>query len=253
MSVRKAVIPGVGTVMLYKRRRVKTIRLSITHDGKIRVTMPTWAPYKVGIDFVQNKADWIKSKTGTVDYLKTGDRIGKAHHLQFEHSPTALKVTTRVKGTEVRIHVPAHLDIEDLAVQAAARNACIRALKQEGEQLLPRRLANLAKQHGFEYSDIKVKRMRSRWGSCNHHKEIVLNCYLMQLPWHLIDYVILHELLHTEVLAHGKGFWSRLGGYVNDLPAVRKEIKAHQPALVAQTPLVRGNAEPQLIPVAVTS
>jgi predicted metal-dependent hydrolase len=56
----------------------------------------------------------------------------------------------------------------------------------------------------------------------------------MQLPWELIDYVILHELVHTVVMAHGPKFWDELDKYVNNLAAKRKAIRSHQPALLPQ-------------------
>jgi predicted metal-dependent hydrolase len=249
MAVRKATIPEVGTVMIYKRRRTKSIRLSITHDGSVRVTIPAWAPYKTGIEFVQRKSAWIRSKTGTVSYLRSGDRIGKAHQLLIEQDTGISKIQTRIVGTEIRIRTPEAIHPESEECQLAAKAACIRALKREAEQLLPRRLEALASQYDFTYNGVKIKQLRSRWGSCNHKQEITLNCFLMQLPWHLIDYVLLHELLHTEVLAHGPSFWGRLDAYVGDLKNLRKEIKSFQPALIAQQPLFSHTQQSVPIPI----
>jgi predicted metal-dependent hydrolase len=251
MAVRKAVIPDIGVVTFYKRRRTKSIRLSITHDGQIRVTMPSWAPYRAGIDFVESKADWIRERTArSVTPLRTGDRIGKAHTVYFFNRKDAGKITTRVTGTDIRINLPQDVTSEDMEVQAIARQACIRALRAEAEQLLPKRLEALAIQHGFDYAGVRIKRLRSRWGSCSQAGEIVLNCFLMQLPWHLIDYVILHELLHTRRMAHGPVFWNELAAHVTDVKSLRKEIKSYQPALSPQSPLLTGQPKPVAISVA---
>lgn len=234
MAVKLVEVPEIGRIALYKRKGVRGVRLSIAHDGTVRVTLPNWAPYRLGIEFVQNKADWILDKQKPALQINTGDKIGKAHHLTFEIKPNMTKPTSRINGTNINISVPNIVPITDKSVQVVAEKAAIRALKKEAEQLLPQRLASLALKHGFTYRSVSIKRLRSRWGSCNEHKDIVLNCFLMQLPWHLIDYVLLHELTHTRVFRHGEPFWSELGKYVRDLKALRKEMKSHQPTLSTQ-------------------
>lgn len=117
------------------------------------------------------------------------------------------------------------------SAQAAAKRGSEKALLKEAEALLPERLATLADQKGFHFRSVRVRKLKGRWGSCNQNHDIVLNSYLMQLPWHLIDYVLLHELVHTRVMAHGKPFWAELGKYVKDLPTVRKVMRQQHPHL----------------------
>ncbi len=137
-------------------------------------------------------------------------------------------------STDIRLIIPTGWPDQSAEVQAQAERAAVRALKKEAAQLLPQRLESLARQHGFSYNSVGIKRLKSRWGSCNERQDIVLNCFLMQLPWHLIDYVLLHELVHTRVLRHGAPFWNELGKYAKNLPAIRKEMKLYQPALATQ-------------------
>ena len=94
--------------------------------------------------------------------------------------------------------LPKGLDFSNAAVQTAAAAAAQRALKKQAEQLLPGRLAELAQKHNCSYQEPAHQRLTSRWGGCDQKQRIVLNSYLMQLPWDLIDYVILHELAHQS-------------------------------------------------------
>ena len=72
-----------------------------------------------------------------------------------------------------------------------------------------------------------------RWGSCDSKRNIVLNLYLMELPWELIDYVLFHELTHTEVLRHGPDFWSAMKRVLPDVQRRRKAIKSYRPVVGA--------------------
>lgn len=231
MPVHRFLHGELGTVAIYKRRKAKSIKLSLSHNGEVRVTMPLWAPYKLGITFIEQKKDWLVSKRNARAILHDLAPIGKAHRLVFESMPTD-KVTSRVSSNTVRIIVPLELAIDSEQVQAVARKACVRALMQEAKKLLPMRLAILASKHDFIYRSVKIKELRGRWGSCSQHKDIVLNCYLIQLPWNLIDYVILHELVHTRLLAHGKPFWDELKVYVPNLLDVRKVMRNMQPTVL---------------------
>lgn len=235
MAMKSVVVPELGTVQLYKRKDVRSLRLSIGHDGSVRVSMPYWLPYAAGADFARKQREWIASKQTTSAPLKHGTRIGKAHRVVFIPEIGRTTLSTRItSGGEVRIFHPSHLAPYDQSIQKAAQHASIRALKQQGEKLLPQRLRSLAQQHGFEYQSVQIKQLKSRWGSCSSERAIALNCYLMQLPWHLIDYVLLHELMHTRIMTHGVVFWVELANYVPNLKTVRKEMKSYRPVLLTE-------------------
>jgi len=106
------------------------------------------------------------------------------------------------------------------------------ALRQQAKAVLPAQLAKLAELHGFHYSNIKIRKSRSRWGSCSSKKTINLSFYLMLLPDHLIEYVLLHELCHTIQMNHGTAFWTLLDKCTqNNARKLRKEIRKYRPNL----------------------
>lgn len=235
MAQKTIQIPDIGAVTLQKRRGSRSIRLSIGHDGAVKVSMPTWSPYHVGEAFARSKIDWI-AKHQIIKrrhVFESSERIGKAHRLRFVHE-TREKASSRITKTEIIIRLPIDEPTDGTAAQDAVHRAAIRALKQEGKQLLPGRVKELAAKHGFSYKSVSVKQLKSRWGSCSSQKEIALNCFLMQMPWDLIDYVIMHELLHTEIMAHGPRFWTELDKHVNNLADKRKTMRNYQPILRAQ-------------------
>lgn len=88
--------------------------------------------------------------------------------------------------------------------------ARIEALRVEAKRYLPERLACLASRYGFVYGRVAVKNNRTNWGSCSTRGNINLNLRLMLVPWHLRDYVMLHELCHLRHHNHGPAFHSLL-------------------------------------------
>jgi predicted metal-dependent hydrolase len=163
--------------------------------------------------------------------LQQGQAVGKGHHLRFIAKASADKVTSRVSAIEITVSYPATYDPSNPEVQKVAREACIRSLRLQAEQLLPQRLATLAERHGFTYSKVSVKRLKSRWGSCDQQAHIVLNLFLMQLPWNMIDYVLLHELTHTRILRHGPDFWQAMQAVSPQSSQQRQQLRDYQPVL----------------------
>lgn len=233
MATKQVRIPEIGTVTLYKRRGNRSLRLSIGANGEVRVSLPYWLPYKAGEQFALAKKPWIIDNRPKSDtFLRHGHSIGKAHRIYFDQQAFGSKITTRIAANEVRIGVPMMLSAQDIAVQQAASRASIRALRKEAEVLLPQRLQALAAQTAFTYQAVSVKQLKSRWGSCSSNQEITLNLFLMQLPWHLIDYVLIHELTHTKIMQHGPTFWREMEKHLPNARSLRKQMSAYQPILL---------------------
>lgn len=225
-------VPSIGDVTLYKRRNSRSLRLSITPSGEVRVSMPYWVPYRSGVQFASSKAAWIETMRTQRQQklLVSGQAIGKAHHLYFR-ATEAERPTSRLRNQEIYIGVPRDMTEQSPAVQQAARTACTKALRKEAQGLLPTRLRDLAAHGGFTYRSVTIKHLKSRWGSCSSQQDIALNLFLMQLPWTLIDYVLWHELTHTKIMRHGPPFWQELERHVLHARKLSKEIHTHEPRL----------------------
>ena len=88
--------------------------------------------------------------------------------------------------------------------------------KEKAKKVLTRRLKQLAEKHGFVYNRVFFRNQKTRWGSCSSKNNINLNIRLIKLPDELIDYVILHELVHTRKKDHSKAFWAELYKIMGD-------------------------------------
>lgn len=243
MATKQIDIPGIGPVSFYKRKGNRSMRLSIGPSGDVRVSLPYWVPYRVAEEFVKAKHEWVaaRQEKSTV-LIEHGSHIGKSFRIYFNQESAASTVSSRVYHREIYITHPAALHASHQSVQAKAQAAGIRALKKEAERLLPGRLQSLADTHGFTFSSVGVKRLKSRWGSCSSNQEIILNLFLMQLPWYLIDYVLLHELTHTKHMEHGTAFWQELEKHLPNAKLLRNEINMYQPVLKPKSMAMPGQS-----------
>ena len=88
--------------------------------------------------------------------------------------------------------------------------------RTRAKRKLIRRLKYLAGKHGLTYNRVFIRNQKTRWGSCSHKNSISLNMKLVKLPDELMDYVILHELVHTRVKDHSNSFWAELNRLVGN-------------------------------------
>lgn len=109
--------------------------------------------------------------------------------------------------------------------------------------MLKNRLCELAQRYGFSYNRVAIRNQKTRWGSCSHVNNINLNINLVRLRPELMDYVILHELLHTRVKNHSRTFWVQLDGLVGDARGLDKELKKHVLGLTAASECERSSNE----------
>ena len=141
------------------------------------------------------------------------------------------KPTTRQKVSELWVTYPEGSNIASVASQKAAQTIAKRALRNQAENLLPKRLADLANKHDFVFKSVVVRQLKARWGSCSSQSDITLNFFLMQLPWDLIDYVLLHELSHTKALHHGPEFWAIFDAALPGAKKKRNQLRDYKPAI----------------------
>lgn len=104
--------------------------------------------------------------------------------------------------------------------------------KNDAEGKIIERLNYLAREHGFSCNHVTIRQQKTRWGSCSPKNNISLNIKLVLLPDTLLDYVILHELVHTRIHNHSGKFWVELDKYVPDSKSVAKRLRTNEMALL---------------------
>lgn len=130
---------------------------------------------------------------------------------------------------EMRIVCPPEADFADRKLQAWLRKVIEEALRRNAKIILPPRLYALSLRHGLSYRSVKINSSSGRWGSCSTSGNINLSYFLVLLPGHLIDYVLLHELAHTREMNHGERFWRLLDSMTDGrAQALRDELRTYR-------------------------
>ena len=227
MAVIRRKVEGLGEVTFQKRKGARNLRIHI-NGSEVKVTLPNAVPYRVAHQYVLQKRGWVLEHVKERLIFRNGDLIGKSHRLEIERSPTT-DVKTRVNNETIKIQLPVDLEESSEQVQSKIRSAVERALKKQANSLIIPRLNDLALENGFQFNETRVKKLKRRWGSCDSNNNITINLFLSQIPWELIDYVLIHELSHTRKMNHSRDFWKIVGNIIPDYKQRRKTMKRFAP------------------------
>ena len=174
-------------------------------------------------------------------------RVNGIRPVLIEHSRRAKRVSISVKAYRgIRVAVPPRVPFTkalefvrlkkpwikkhlEIITRLENENRALAELSatidraQAGRQLTGR-LNRLAKVHGFTFNRVSIRSQKTRWGSCSQNNDISLNVKLVLLPEDLVDYAILHELVHTRIRNHSKDFWLELDKYVGNSKAFASRL-----------------------------
>jgi predicted metal-dependent hydrolase len=209
MSNKVVQLNRIGTVTFSRNRRSKNIKISVKPDKTVLVSFPFFISGKEVVAFVQKNEEWIKLQQRKFESKKNRIEAGsevqtKLHTVAFLNGEKNRVIS---EGNRINVFTTNFYSEE---VQEYIENILTEIYRHEAKKILPPRLKLLATQHGFQYNKVTIRNNKRNWGSCSAKNNISLNLQMMKLPDELIDYILLHELVHTKIKNHGPDFWKGL-------------------------------------------
>lgn len=211
------------------RTRRRSMELRLYPDRRIEVRVPLRSSQRDISDFIASKADWLQRRLASLPVPAPVPALqycqGEAHLFLGERYPLLLmrhnRAITALQDGQLCLHTPAPEDAEKVRAQLQ------RWYRQQAElvfnRLIDERFAAFAAR-GHRRPTLRVRSMKSRWGSLSSQGYINLNLELIKTPLHSIEYVVVHELCHLEHMNHGPGFHRLLGEQLPDWHARRQEL-----------------------------
>lgn len=221
-----------GIISVRCNPRARRIVLRVMPNGEVRVSIPHARHLGDAERLVHDARERIRAQReqlgADIPRYQAGMSIGQHHQLVFR-AANGGDIATRINDDQIIVRYPLDMDIEDPKLQAKIHDAVKKALRREAQEILPTRVARLARQWGYSYSKLRISSGHTRWGSCSSEGTISLNLWLMDLSDELIDYVICHELCHTKQHNHSDKFWALVAAHTPNYKELRKQLKGNHP------------------------
>jgi predicted metal-dependent hydrolase len=205
--------------------RARRLSIRIYPDARVECVVPPRARPREVEAFIAAHREWIESRRA----------VALRNRPEPQPFPPAA-IELRMSGELWRLHVAGDAGIVRLresgpgilrasASSAARLRTGLRSwlLRAARERLEPR-VATIAQAMGVNYSQVSIRRQRSRWGSCSARGTISLNCCLLFQRLEVVDYLIVHELVHRLHMNHSARFWQAVERHCADWRALDREL-----------------------------
>ncbi|MCD8167561.1 MAG: M48 family metallopeptidase [Bacteroides sp.] len=216
-----------GKVFIRENNRARQIILRVKPEGVYITTPPAYPLKEVLRVLEQFREKLVRSRkkivSPEIDPAYSID--GELFRLKFIAGQTG-RFLCRSQGEVTEIIYPPDTYFEDKELQAWLRKVITELLRKRAKIILPVMLEELSRKSGLSYHSVKITSGQSRWGSCSSQKHISLSLYLVLLPLHLVEYILLHELCHTVEMNHSAAFWNLLDRFCQGRSReLRSELK----------------------------
>lgn len=204
------------------REKRKTLSIVITRNGEVEVKAPKSLPIAEVIKFVQSKEKWVLSRQADIKNRLAVNRdiiqVDKVLILGNKFEICFIDNLSEIKQEAGKLFLPSKY-------YAKKAEYIAKWLKKQAVSIVENRLLYFSANYKLSFNSISLINAKTRWGTCSSKKELAFNWRIIMLSPRLIDYIIVHELMHTLEQNHSEKFWKLVETVMPDYKKRKEELK----------------------------
>ncbi len=211
------------------RSRRRTLSISVNNTGHLIVRAPLPLDDHAIIDFINKKRDWVdkRKKTARMRMARIKPKVfTDGEEFKFMGRNHQLRLTSR---DQIRLSEYLEFPIRFLP---KAHDFLLRWYKLQAFTKIGERVKFYGKIMGSKPESIKITSAKTRWGSCSRENKLNFSWRLIMAPLSVIDYVVVHELVHIREKNHSYRFWDKVSDFLPQYKERRKWLRANGYLLV---------------------
>jgi predicted metal-dependent hydrolase len=213
------------------KKNIKNMHLYVLPpEGKVRISAPASISDEAINLFAIKKISWIKKQ---VEKFKNQPRqtereyvSGESHYLWGIRYKLEVRYTNRANTIEIKAN-KLILTVRKNSTKKQRENILNEWYRSELKKRLPALIKKWEDKIGVKVSDVGIKNMRTRWGTCNtKEKRIWLNLQLAKKPVYCLEYIVVHELIHLIEKNHTPAFIDHMNKHLSGWRVVKDELNS---------------------------
>ena len=216
------------TTQLIRSKR-RTLSLQVTADASLIVRAPEKLSEKIIRRFIEEKLPWITQKQRQArEVYRPPKKFEDGEEFLYLGRPCKLRVADLEKEPVL---------LKDGAIflskdyQPHATQFLEKWYRRQALEIISARAAQYSKFTGLKFSKIKITAAKTRWGSCSPSGTLSFSWRLIMAPLEVVDYVVVHEIVHLEEKNHGRNFWKKVGNILPDYKQQLRWLRLHEPSM----------------------
>ena len=210
--------------VLFKNR--KTMSIEVEPSGEVNVISPLGVTENIILDKVKSKANWIVQRQYEVESINVhkinreavnGESylyLGRNYSLQIKDINTKDIDVKLLRGKFIISTYTRNQDKIKLALEQWYREKTLLRVEE--------RIKYFKQYFNIEPKEIRVKEQKKRWASCTLSNELLFNWRCSMAPANILDYIVLHEMVHMIYKDHSQEFWNKVAAIMPDY-----EVRKH--------------------------
>ena len=216
-------IQGQAVVVIIRAMKRKSLRLGITEDGEVEVKVPLGCPKHELMAFLNRHTGWLEQRLDLF-WKKRAANKNSMRYLgeQYRFCPSEQKSKQPVFITDVCYYPNTWQDDDILAnIELWQREQA----KIVFQQLIDRWWPHFSHGALIDNPTLRVKKMRTRWGSLSSKGYINLNLKLLEMTPDIIEMVVVHELCHSHFFDHSANFYALMAEKLPHYKVLENKLK----------------------------
>lgn len=215
------------------KKNIKNLYLSVhPPNGKVKISAPKWMDEDAIRLFAISKLSWIKRhQKKCKDQQKFPEKeyvSGEKHHFLGQcYLLNVVYTNKRHQGVEIRNKEYIDLFVRKNAPKHIRERIMTEWYRGELKKLIPPLIEKWEPIMGVKVNEFGVKRMKTRWGTCNPTaKRVWINLELAKMNSQCLEYVLVHEMVHLLERGHNKRFIAYMDEFMPKWRTVKEELNS---------------------------
>jgi predicted metal-dependent hydrolase len=208
-------------------RRARRLAVRVHRTGRVEVVVPPRTSRATVSAFLTEHRDWIETRREAALRQKPPEAAFPPASIELPGVYESWRVHLAGGTGPLRLREPGDELLViggEIGPPQRLKDALRRWLMARARLVLAEHLAECAREFGFTYGRLSIRRQRTRWGSCSTRGTVSLNCCILFQPPEVLRYLLIHELSHTRFMNHSRAFWQCVARYCPDYRKLDRQL-----------------------------
>ena len=203
------------------RSKRKTLSLTINENAELIIRAPKRLSIEKIQDFINEKENWINRKKRLIE---NQIKDVTSNHNKLLYLGNLFPINVEQNASKELFFTGEEFIANSIEPDSLSLSIK-KWYKNKFKEIALPRVAYFANKHNLMVNQVRIKNQKTMWGSCSSKNNINLNYLLLMTPMGVIDYVIVHELVHTIHRNHSTDFWDSVESIMPEFQEHKRWLK----------------------------
>ena len=203
------------------RSKRKTLSLTINENAELIIRAPKRLSIEKIQDFINEKENWINRQKRLIE---NQIKDVTSNHNKLLYLGNLFPINVEQNASKELFFTGEEFIANSIEPDSLSLSIK-KWYKNKFKEIALPRVAYFANKHNLMVNQVRIKNQKTMWGSCSSKNNINLNYLLLMAPMGVIDYVIVHELVHTIHRNHSTDFWDSVESIMPEFQEHKRWLK----------------------------